>query len=287
MRIVDTHQHLIYTSRFGYGWTAGIPALAGKDFTLEDYAGLAAAAGITDAVFMETAPDDPHYQEEGRFALSLAQRSDTIVIGTIVGCRPETDQGFDAWLDETDTPLNAGYRRALHVVPDALSQQDGFRANVRKIGARSRTFDLCVTQAQLPIGRDLARACDNTQFVLDHCGVPDIAGGSFGDWTRSIDELAALPNVACKISGVVAYCAPGHDAEHAVRPYVEHCIEAFGADRVVWGGDWPVVNLRMPLPDWTAIALKLTSSLDEGDREKLFSANALRIYRLQARRRDA
>lgn len=280
MRIVDTHQHLIYTSRFGYDWTKGIPVLSGREFTLEDYEGLAKAAGITHAIFMEAAPNDADYQEEGRFALGLAAQAGNLMRATIVGCRPEIDAGFDAWLEETSGPLNVGYRRALHVVPDEVSKQPGFRANVRKIGARSKTFDLCVTQAQLPIGRDLARACDNTQFILNHCGVPAIAAGTHAAWAAAIDELAALPNVACKISGVVAYCAPEQDPEPAIRPYVEHCVEAFGIDRVVWGGDWPVVDLRMTLPEWTAIAQRITSGLDSADREKLFSVNAIRLYRL-------
>lgn len=279
MRIIDTHQHLIYPNQFSYGWTAGIDVLAGA-FMLEDYAALAAESGITDAIFMETAPDDQFYQAEARFALELAGRPDTIVRAVIAGCRPETDEGFEAWLDETDTPLVAGYRRALHVVPDELSTTDHFRANIRRIGGRGKVFDICVTQAQLQIGRDLARACPETQFVLDHCGVPAIASGDFAGWAAAIDELAALPNVACKISGIVTYCAPDQDAEAAVRPYFLHCIERFGADRVVWGGDWPVVNLRMPLPDWVAITTRLVVGMSSAEKEKLFAENAVRIYRL-------
>ena len=198
---------------------------------------------------METAPDDAYYQDEARFALALAARPDTIVAAVISGCRPETDEGFEAWLDETATPLNVGYRRVLHVMPDELSTGEGFRANVRRIGQRGKTFDICVTEAQLPIGRDLARACPETQFILDHCGVPAIAGGDLGRWVSAIDELAALPNVACKISGVVAYCGPDQEPEAVVRPYVEHCIEVFGTDRVVWGGDWPVVSMRCRCPN--------------------------------------
>lgn len=282
MRIIDTHQHLIYPGRFAYGWTAGIDTLSGA-FTLEDYTALAAASGITDAIFMETAPDDEFYQAEARYALELAGRADTIVRAVIAGCRPETDAGFEAWLDETDSALVVGYRRPLHVVPDELSTTEQFRANVRRIGQRNKVFDLCVTQAQLGVGRDLARACPETQFVLNHCGVPAIAGGDFAGWAAAIDALAALPNVACKISGVVAYCGPDQDPETAVRPYVEHSLERFGADRVVWGGDWPVVNLRMKLSDWMGITNRLVVGLSRDEKEKLFADNAARLYRLPQR----
>lgn len=278
MQLIDTHQHLIYPDRFDYSWTKGIPVLTGS-FTEEDYAGLAQQAGIAAAIFMETAPDDAFYRDEVRFVLGLMQQPGSLTKGVIAGCRPETDAGFEAWLEETDTPDVVGYRRALHVVPDEVSTTQGFRRNVAKIGARGKTFDLCVTQAQLPIGRDLAQACPDTMFVLNHCGVPAIAGGDFAGWATAIDELAALPNVACKISGVVAY-AGGQPAEAAVAPYVAHCLERFGADRVVWGGDWPVVLLAMGLPDWATITRNLTAGLSEGERDRLFAANARRIYKL-------
>lgn len=279
MELLDTHLHLMYPGRFEYGWTNGIPPLHGA-FTLETYTDLANTSGISGAIFMEAAPDDAFYQDEVRFILSLMRGGPTILRGVIAGCRPEADAGFDAWLDETDGGDVVGYRRALHVVPDEISTTASFRKNVQKIGARNKTFDLCVTQAQLPIGRDLARACPNTVFVLNHCGVPAIAGGDFSGWSTAIDELAALPNVVCKISGVGAYVGDKPRKE-AVRPYVEHCLEVFDADLVVWGGDWPVVNLAAGLPDWAATTRDLMASLSDVDREKLFAGNARRIYRVK------
>jgi predicted TIM-barrel fold metal-dependent hydrolase len=279
MQFLDTHLHLMYPDRFGYGWTAGIPPLHGA-FTLETYADLAKASGIGGAIFMEAAPDDALYQDEVRFVLSLMCGVSNLLRGVIAGCRPETDAGFDAWLDETSGSDVVGYRRALHVLPDETSTTAAFRRNVQKTGARDKSFDLCVTQAQLPIGRDLARACPNTMFVLNHCGVPAIAGGDFAGWAASVDELAALPNVVCKISGVGVYVGDKPRKE-AVKPYVEHCFEIFGADRVVWGGDWPVVNLAAGLPDWAAMTRELTASLSDSDRAKFFAGNARRIYRIK------
>lgn len=279
MELLDTHVHLMHPDRFNYQWTDGIPLLNGA-FTLESYTELATAAGISEAIFMETAPDNAFYRDEVRYIRELMRPGTSILVGLIAGCRPEDNSEFDAWLEETDNRDVIGYRRALHVLPDEISTTARFRQNVRKIGARNKTFDLCVTQAQLSIGRDLARACPNTMFVLNHCGGPAIADGDYAKWSSSIDEIAALANVVCKISGIGAY-VDDKPRQQAIRRYVDHCLNAFGPDRVVWGGDWPVVNLAAGLQDWAAMTRELVASLSELDREKLFAGNARRIYQIE------
>jgi hypothetical protein len=121
-------------------------------------------------------------------------------------------------------------------------------------------FDLCVLARQLSIAEDLARACDGMPLVLDHCGVPDIAGGAFEPWAQGIDALARLPHVHCKISGLTAYAAPGATTE-TIRPWVDHVLERFGPDRCLWGGDWPVVNLGAGLPAWIVMTRELLANL--------------------------
>ncbi len=278
--LLDTHQHLIYRDRFSYAWADGVPALAEGSYTEADYSKLAAEAGIADAIFMEAAVDEPQELDEARFVHGLAGDDDNLTRAVIAGCYPERDEGFVAYLEATADPAYVSYRRILHVVDDGVSQTDTFRANVRKIGAAGKAFDVCVLQRQLGIAYDLAAACDNTTLILDHCGVPDIAGGDFDGWRAGIDRIAGLPHVNCKVSGVVAYVGPDQDAETTVRPYVEHVIEAFGWDRVVWGSDWPVVNLGLDLPGWAAITRRIVAGEDEANQAKLFSANARRIYRL-------
>lgn len=96
-------------------------------------------------------------------------------------------------------------------------------------------------------------------------------------WLLHITEISRLPNVACKVSGVISYCAPGQVTLEAVRPYVEHCLEQFGWDRVVWGSDWPVCTIMSDLHTWVQVTKQLIA--DEGDQRKLLHGNALRIYR--------
>jgi predicted TIM-barrel fold metal-dependent hydrolase len=177
-----------------------------------------------------------------------------------------------------------GLRRILHVVPDEMSQHSGFAENVRLMGRKGLTFDLCFLASQLPIALKLAKKCPDTQLILDHCGVPDVAAQALDPWRENIRALAALPNVACKISGVLAYAAPGNATAAAVRPFVEHCIETFGWDRIVWGGDWPVCNMTTTLRDWVSVSRELVRNASEANQKKLYHENAERIYGLNRSR---
>jgi predicted TIM-barrel fold metal-dependent hydrolase len=277
MDLLDTHLHLIYRDRLGYGWTGGIPALATGDFTLADYAALTAGHGIAGALFMEAGVDDADYQTEARIVAGLVGQNG--LLGQIASCRPETDAGFDDWLDECQGLKVHGFRRILHVMPDELSQTPTFRRNLAKIGARGWAFDICVLARQLPIALDLAKACPDQPLVLDHCGVPDIAGGGFSDWANGIDAIAALPHVHVKLSGISAYCAPGTATLATLQPWVDHVLAAFGTDRVLWGGDWPVVNLGIGLPDWIALTRDLLGGLSTAEQGQIGQGNARRVYR--------
>ena len=278
MDLIDTHQHLILRDHIGYAWTAGVPALAAGDFTVADYVALTAGRGVTGTVFMETGVDDADYQAEARLVAGLVGHDG--MLGQIASCRPEDDAGFDGWLDECAGLQVVGFRRILHEISDNLSQTATFRRNLAKIGARGLPFDLCFLARQLPIARALAVACDDQVLVLDHCGVPDIAGGGFDDWARGITALAALPHVQCKLSGISRYCAPGTASVALLQPWVDHVIARFGPDRVLWGGDWPVVNLGAGLPGWIDMTRALLAGLSTAEQAEIGQGTARRVYGL-------
>lgn len=277
-KLIDTHQHLVYPEVAGYGWTAGIPALADRSFELDDYKTLTQGADVAGTIFMETGVDDADYKAETRFVAKLAADAESGILGLIASCRPETDAGFADWLDECDDLGVIGYRRILHVMPDDLSTTEWFRANVRAIGDRGKTFDLCMLPRQLKAGLELASVCDNTSIILDHCGVPDIAGGELDPWRADISALAALPNVTCKLSGILAYCAPGTASESTIRPVVDHVLDAFGPHRMVWGSDWPVVDMAKGLPHWLEVTGSILGALSQDEADQIGSGTASRVY---------
>ena len=277
MALIDTHLHLIYRDRLGYGWTDGIPALAG-DFTLEDAQALTGDR-VEGVIFMEAGVDEADYKAEARHVHSLMVPGSRL-LGQIAACWPETEAGFADWLDECEELGVVGYRRLLHVVDDGMSQGETFRRNIRAIGARGRVYDIVVRADQLHIAADLVRACPDQAYVLDHCGVPDIAGGGLEPWKAGMTALSALPQVACKLSGLTAYCAPGTATRETLRPYIDHVLDVFGPARIVWGSDWPVVDLGAGLPGWLAITQAVLDGLSADEAAAISHANARRIYQL-------
>lgn len=280
--MIDTHIHLLEPDRFTYAWTEEFPVLAGR-FNASDYQKAIGKLDVTAGVFMEV--DCAESAGEARHFCALADQPGSLVKSIVAAGRPES-LDFERYLDSIAHPRLAGIRRVLHTQPDELSQSRVFRENVNRLGSRGLTFDLCVLQRQLPLALDLVRACPDTTFILDHCGVPEISenvapsGAGFLSWQDSIRSLAAETNLNGKISGITAYAPTSLRNLDGLRPYIETMIEAFGPGRLVWGGDWPVVNLGDGLSSWIGITHELLSGLAESDREMILVSNARRLYRI-------
>ena len=128
----------------------------------------------------------------------------------------------------------------------------------------------------------LVDVAPDVQFVLDHCGVPAISNRDEHPWRERITEIAQRPNVAVKISGVVAYADADTWTVDDLRPYVEHAIGSFGWDRVIWGSDWPVCTLTASLSLWVAATHALTLGCSVTERRKLLCDNARRLWNVGA-----
>jgi predicted TIM-barrel fold metal-dependent hydrolase len=274
---IDTHLHLVDRSRLSYPWLADAPPLD-RDWSYDDYEITARRLGIAGALHMEVDVAPRDIAAETAFIAELMARPDSLLRGAISSARPE-DPGFDAFLDALDPSVVKGLRRVLHTMPDDLSRDSRFRANLDRLGRRGLPFDLCLLQRQLGLGLDLADACEGTVFVVDHCGVPDIAGDGFDDWARAMTRLAERPHVCAKISGISAYAGPDWTLD-TLRPYVAHVIDAFGTDRVVWGSDSPVCTLNSSLDQWMAVTQTLLAVLSAEERQRIAATNARRIWRL-------
>jgi predicted TIM-barrel fold metal-dependent hydrolase len=276
MHIIDTHLHLIYPDRLSYPWLADVPVL-NRPWSAEAYWAEAKPLGIEGALHMEVDVAEEDILAETEFVLGCPG-----IIGAIAACRPENPD-FPAHLDtllEKHGARVKGLRRILHEVPDEVSQKPIFAENLKRLVPHGLSFDLCLRADQLHLGVALARAVPDLTFVLDHCGNPDINGIGLDPWRENLNAIAELPNVRGKVSGIVNHCDPDWTAE-TLRPYVEHMIESFGWDRVVFGSDHPVVTKTGSLTRWVEALKEIFAAESPENQEKLFHANAQRIYRVQ------
>jgi predicted TIM-barrel fold metal-dependent hydrolase len=279
MKIVDAHQHLWDLDLFHYEWLRQLPAL-NRSFRMSDYIDAANGLVVEKSVHLEADVDEPYMLHETEHLLQLANRTDNPLEGVVACGRPESKQ-FRAYLEKiVGHPKLKGIRRVLHTQPDDLGQSETFIGNLRSLSSYGLSFDICVLARQLATAVRLVSQCPNVTFILDHCGVPQIREKILDPWRANIRQIAQFSNVFCKISGLVAYADPKNWAEEDLRPYIDHAIECFGWDRVMFGSDWPVCTLSASYKQWVAALFSLTICAGEANQKALFHDNAVRVYRL-------
>jgi L-fuconolactonase len=176
-----------------------------------------------------------------------------------------------------------GIRRLIETERDPSFTIDAdFLDGVQLIGKHGLSFDICVKHWQMTYAIELVKRCPEVQFILDHIGKPDIRHGLREPWWGQMRELARLPNVVVKMSGVVTEADHRAWTKGDVKPYVAHVIETFGFDRVMYGSDWTVSELTHKYPTWVEIVDGVVAGASEAEKRKLFRDTAIRIYRLPA-----
>ena len=277
--LFDTHLHLIDRQQLSYPWLQTESRL-NQDASYADYLRIARQLGIIRSLHMEVDVDEADMENESDWVRTQINTSDSQLVGAIAACRPENND-FPAFLERQQSrPWILGFRRVLHVVDDGVSASDLFQQHLRLLGKTGHTFDICARPDQLALMTALLDACPDVQFVLDHCGVPNIKAQQLEPWQSQITELAKRPNVVGKISGVIAYGDGINWQLSDIRPFVEHMVEAFGWDRVVWGSDSPVCTLGGSVSSWVAATHALFCNVSTSERNKLYNDNAQRIWRV-------
>jgi len=277
--LIDTHLHLIYREKLSYPWLANVEQL-NKDSTYADYADIARRIGISGALHMEVDVADADRDAETDMVRSLMDQPDSLMRGAIASCRPESDT-FAAWLENQQSRSEIlGLRRILHVMPDELSTSTTFRDNVKRLSGTGLTFDLCVLPRQIPLAIELVDHCPDVQFILDHCGVPDVKSALLSPWKEHMQDIAKRNNVVGKVSGVMAYGDLNAWVLDDLRPFVEHTIDVFGWNRVVWGSDSPVCTQGGRIETWVAATHALIDGCSADEKAALLRNNATRIWNL-------
>ncbi|WP_240722431.1 amidohydrolase [Poseidonocella sp. HB161398] len=272
--LIDAHQHFWQISRGDYGWMDDSVAPIRRDFLPGDLAPLAAAEGVAGSVLVQAAPS----LDETRFLLGLAERT-PMVLGVVGWIDLEGDAADQ--LGAIAHPLLKGIRPMLQDIPETgwiLREKvlDGLEA-VRRAGL---SLDALVTPRHLEAIDRLAAALPGLPVVIDHCAKPLFSDGDPGAaWRAGMDRLAAHPQIACKLSGLAGEYGPGWGGA-ALAPVFGHVLAAFGAERLLWGSDWPVLELSGRYGDWLGTTRALAADLPASAQAEIFGGTARRVYRL-------
>ena len=275
-RYVDAHHHVWTLARGDYGWLT--PALAPiyRDFTLADLAPLAAAADIATTVLVQAAPT----VAETRFLLDIARNRGGVVRGVVGWADLAAPDALDTLRDLAADPLFKSVRPMLHDLadPEWILRAD-VQAALTALPALGVRFDALVKPAQLPALLKMLERNPDLAVVIDHGAKPDIATAQHEPWWRLIGEAAGHPRVHCKLSGLVTEASPAWSVD-TLRPYVDHLLDCFGAARLMWGSDWPVVELGGGFARWRAATDQLLARLNGTERDDVLGGTARRFYGL-------
>ncbi|MDX2160342.1 MAG: amidohydrolase family protein [bacterium] len=281
MQIVDSHVHYWEPTRMRLAWLDDVPMLNAPVLTDTIPAG-GNGWTVEKIVFVQADVIAEQGIVEAEWVTSLAAQDARI--RAIVAFAP-LEKGADqtrAWLDRLKVlPMVRGVRRLIQSEAAGFATQPDFIAGVKVLADYGYTFDIGVRHHQLRDALALAQACPEIQFVLDHAGKPDIRNKSIDLWRADLSAIAALPNVRCKLSGLVTEADLLNWTPVDLQPYIDHMIAAFGADRLMFGSDSPVFRMAgTTYAAWVDVALGSMKALSEADKQKIFAANAAAFYRI-------
>ncbi|BAN26074.1 amidohydrolase 2 [Caballeronia insecticola] len=276
---IDAHQHYWDPARGDYGWLTPEMKALYRVFGPDDLAPLRESVGVQRTVVVQAAPT----VDETRYLLALA-RNDESIAG-VVGWVPLDSADAPALIDEfAREPKFKAVRPMLQDLPDDTWIEHAPRPDaIERLIAHDLAFDALIFARHVPSLIKFVATYPTLRIVVDHGAKPPIRNGidaGWQPWADGIAQLAALPQkLHCKLSGLATE-ARENWTDETLQPYVAHLIEQFGAARLMWGSDWPVLNLNGSYTAWHATAKKLTAHLEKAQQDAIFGANARAFYRL-------
>lgn len=274
---IDSHHHLWAINDTDYVWMTDDHAIIRRDFLGEALKTVLDAGGIDGTVAVQAR----QIPAETEFLFDLA-RANPPILG-VVGWVPLAENGGEPWLEKfAANPLLVGVRHVVHDEPDdAFILRPDFNDGIRKLARHDLVYDILIFARHLTNTIRFVDIHPEQPFVVDHIAKPVIRAGEFDQtWADGIRELAKREHVVCKLSGMVTEVRGGTWDSALLQPYFETVLEAFGADRLMFGSDWPVCLLGASYAEWVRTVDQMTAQLSASEQEAIWGGTARQFYGL-------
>jgi L-fuconolactonase len=272
---IDAHQHFWQLAARAGGWPPPGLAAIYRDFTPPDLLSLLSGHGVAASVAVQSLPDEA----DTRYLLDLADQHQ--FVAAVVGWTDLKAADAPARIAALAAhPRLRGLRPMLQdLADDQWIADPALAPAVEAMLRHGLALDALVLPRHLAPLLQFARRHPQLPIVIDHCAKPAMDAVPSTAWRQAMAGLAALPQVHCKLSGLATEAGPAWTVEQ-LRPYVLHILDVFGAERVIWGSDWPVLNLAADYGAWLDASEALLAHLDAPQRAAIFGLNAMRFYRI-------
>ncbi|WP_249144147.1 amidohydrolase [Bradyrhizobium lablabi] len=270
---IDAHHHLWTRARGDYGWLTSDLAPIYRDFHLADLTPLLAAARIDGTILVQAAPTEA----ETIFLLDIAEAAD-VVRGVVGWADFEAGDAVERIEALAEKKLLVGLRPMVQdIADDDWLLRSELVPLLAAMARQGLVFDALVLPRHVLRLVQVVDRHPDLQFVLDHCAKPGLRSRDIDGWKEDVALLAKRPNIVCKLSGLVTEAAPDWQLND-LREAVDHVRACFGPKRLIWGSDWPVVNLAGGYERWFAAAETLLGDMSSDEKANVFGRNATRVY---------
>lgn len=277
MMRIDSHQHFWRYNAVEYGWITPDKALLRRDYLPEDLQPLLTASGFDGSIAVQARQS----LEETEWLLSLAERHDFIkgVVGWVDLRSPDLENQLAHFGRH---PKLVGVRHVIHDEPDDdFMLRADFRRGLARLADYGLAYDLLIFAKHLPAAFQLVQEFPAQRFVLDHIAKPDIRGRAMSPWDQGIRKLAQLPNVSCKLSGLVTEAEWQRWQPSDYAAYLDLICAAFGTGRLMIGSDWPVCTLSSPYGATLGIVAHYIERFPPVVRQRILGGNCARAYGIE------
>jgi L-fuconolactonase len=280
--MIDAHFHSWQLSRGDYGWLTPELGSICRDVAVADWQKLAEPLGVTGGILVQAAPT----VAETMHLLALAEANPTVL--GVVGWVEFTSVDAVSQIEKlAKQPKLKGLRPMLHDLADAAwVLQPAVHPALAVMEKLGLVFDALIRPSHLPHILTIAQRYSNLSIVIDHCAKPEFAHGvdaAWQPWADGMAALAALPNVSCKLSGLLNEAGISPQPS-LCKPWIEFILQVFGSERTIWASDWPVLELAGNKENcyqtWFEYCQSITGHLPAAQQDNIFHSNAKRIYQL-------
>lgn len=277
--VVDSHHHFWDPAAADYPWMTGAYEPLRRAFGPSDLAPLLDATGVTSTIVVQARQD----LAETHALLETAAGTEWIagVVGWVDLKSPDVADTIAGIREGPHGDRLVGFRHLVHdeADPEWLLRDDVLRG-LAAVADAGLAYDLLVRTRELPAATAVARQLPGLRFVLDHLAKPGISQRAVEPWVSAIDKIAGLANVTCKVSGLITEADWSSWTPADLMPYLGAAVERFGAQRLMWGSDWPVCTLAASYADVFEVTIEVLSDLVGGDVGSVLAGCAVVTYGL-------
>jgi len=274
---IDSHQHFWRYDAVRDAWITDAMAVLKRDFVPDNLTVELKANGVEASIAVQADPSE----NETKFLLDLAEKNSCVagVVGWVDLLSPRVGERLEYFSHSSKL---RGFRHIAQAEPDdRFLVREDFVKGVSQLRRFGFTYDILIYPRQLPAAIELVTRLPEQNFVIDHCGKPDVKSGKILPWATHIKEIAQNRNVFCKVSGLVTEADWKHWKADDFKPYLDVVFDAFGAERLMFGSDWPVCLLAGTYRQVMQLIQDYAKGFSVADKDKIFGGNAARFYRLK------